>query len=408
MTKKSNTDKIVYNKKIIYDDKFDEQCGNNKFYKFDKLPHIMPKVKNIYAVGDLHGDYDNTIKTLKAAKLINDKLEVIQKDFVFVNTGDLIDRCRPKHKGDCEKKDYTINDENSDVKILELFYNLNKKAKKKNGMFICLLGNHEVNNVYGDMRYVSYQGAVGFKDEINPKTGKKISEEKEFVGSDYSVGIDVRKYLFAKGNKYAKFLACARQTIVIIGGYLFVHASVLKSLADNFPTQDGIKHINVLVREWLLNLAKSSDEIPGTDLKIKDLLLNNEVSPLLPRNLGYLEANLDMQDEVCMKELYDVYKTYKIYGIIIGHTPQSKDGGGISLTCTGEFNGKKVFVARVDNGISQAFDNFYSKERVPEVLRIRDYGKHITKMTPKGEFDIFEEELDDLSDNDKFKIIYDE
>ena len=386
-----------YTKTIMYDDDFDEQC-RNKYYDFDKIPHILPKTDRIITFGDIHGDFDLAVKLLTVAKVINDKYEWIGGKTCVIQVGDQVDRCRPTKKGDCAKENYMKDDENSDVKILEFFYNLNKKALKKGGIIICLLGNHEINNVYGYMSYVSYKGIVEFKDEINLKSGKRIADEQNFIGNDYEVGKEVRKHLFSRGNKYAKFLACARQALVIVGSYLFVHASVVEDLATQFPNYDGIKQINVLIREWLLNIRRSEDIIKGTNLNMRDLLLNSQVSPLLPRNLGYLKSNLDHTDNECTTNLDSVYKAYNIYGIIIGHTPQFKNESGITLTCTGEVKGQKTFVARVDSGSSKAFDvvvdhnkqiqetdsESIDENREPHLLEIINDGEEIYIISTSG------------------------
>ena len=398
---------MSFTKKIIYDGTFKQHCGKNKYYDFEKMPHILPKVERIVTFGDIHGDFELAVDLLITAKVIDNDHNWIGGKTVVVQVGDQVDRCRPKRKGDCKDKNYLgDNDENSDIKILEFFHNLNKKAKAKGGMVICLLGNHEINNVFGSMSYVSYKGIVGFKDEINPKTGNTIAQDKGFVGTDYEIGLQVRKYLFERGRKYAQFLGCARQSIVIIGSYLFVHASVVEELAENFPNYNGIKKINVLIREWLLNLRRSKDVIPGTNLNMRDLLLNSEVSPLLPRNLGYLDANLNMTDEKCMTELYNVYKSYNIYGMIIGHTPQLNEEDGITLTCTGELKGKKIFVARVDSGSSHAFDIFASKPRGPRILEILNNGEKVNFISKTGSKDAFEDNVEDLNKNEKIKNMY--
>ena len=113
---------------------------------------------------------------------------------IVVQVGDQVDRCRPMQKGDCRKKDFTINDENSDLKIMELFYKLDKQARKEGGFVISLLGNHEINNVLGSTP-TFYKGIVEYKNEININTGEKIADEQGFVGTDYEVGEQVRQYL---------------------------------------------------------------------------------------------------------------------------------------------------------------------------------------------------------------------
>ena len=82
--------------------------------------------------------------------------------------GDTMDDCRPLNRGDCSKPDYTYA-KNDDIKIME-FYNIHKK--EKGGSVICLLGNHEINNVIGRLNYVSYQGIVDLKMKLIQKQEK--------------------------------------------------------------------------------------------------------------------------------------------------------------------------------------------------------------------------------------------
>ena len=61
---------------------------------FNKLPSILPPVKRIIVLGDLHGDWKLTIESLKIAKLINTKLNWVGGDTIVVQLGDQIDSCR--------------------------------------------------------------------------------------------------------------------------------------------------------------------------------------------------------------------------------------------------------------------------------------------------------------------------
>ena len=112
-------------------------------------------------------------------------------------------------------------------------------------------------------------------------------------------------------------------------------------------------------------------------------------SLFLPRNLGYLTEKLKRNSDSCKKELDFVFKKYDLNGIIIGHTPQFSENDGISLTCNGNKDGKKVFVARVDNGSSQAFEGFsrtekHNKSRKPQALVIENDGKTVYILNENG------------------------
>ena len=177
------------------------------------FPSVLPAVKRIIVIGDIHGDWKMTIETLMLAKVIDNNNNWIGGKTVVVQLGDQIDRCRG-HGSSCEKPETTVNDENSDVKILEFFTELHNQAIKKGGAVYSLLGNHEL-NVNGDLRYVSYKGLVDFDQD-------KVLEN----------GYENRKKAFEKGGKYANFLGCSRKGVLIIGSNLFVHGGIVPELAE--------------------------------------------------------------------------------------------------------------------------------------------------------------------------------
>ena len=197
----------------------DNSYNNESFVDYDKsifakecngypyLPSILPKVERIIVLGDLHGDFKLTIKCLTKTNLIDNKLNWIGGKTVVVQVGDQVDRCRPmNHK--CDNPLSTIDDEHSDIKILELFTKLHGQAITVGGAVYSLYGNHELMNVDGNMSYVSYMGLTQFADYDNGKF-RKIHNKL----SDVEVGKIARKHAFSPGNQYAKFLGCTRHFI---------------------------------------------------------------------------------------------------------------------------------------------------------------------------------------------------
>src|SRR5690606_19192564 len=185
------------------------------------------------------------IESLKIGKVIDDNLNWIGKDTIVVQVGDQIDSCRPSEKNNfiCNKKS---DDLGYDRKVLDLFTDLDLKARKHNGKVISLLGNHELMNVQGFMDYVSYQGFREFDGYKDPKTGKVFSS-----------GNNAREYAFKPGNEYANLLGCTRVSTIIIGSNLFVHAGFLDELLDMLKIKklSDLDHINIIIRKWLLGLV---------------------------------------------------------------------------------------------------------------------------------------------------------
>jgi len=297
---------------------FNAHCPEDNY-----MPIIMPKQNRIVIFGDIHGDFQLLRKLLIMSGVafeINGKFVWKGEQSYVVQVGDQIDRCRLDQGHKCN----IPNDENSDIKILELFTDLDKQARQKNGRVISLLGNHELMNVDGFLQYVSPEGFKGFD-----KFGNRFNA-------------------FKPGKHFAKFLGCTRLPAAIIGSHLFVHGGIINSmlgvLAQNKTNVPDLELIAHYIRKWLLGDSQRS--------YISHLLEASERSMFWTRLLGNLEPGLKLSDARCVGNISDVLSTFKINDIIIGHTPQSfKYADSINSTCDNK-------VWRVDVGSSAAFDNF--------------------------------------------------
>lgn len=90
-----------------------------------------PAAETLFALGDIHGDYDRLVTLLKAAKIVDDGLHWSAGRAVFVVTGDMIDK-GPKS-----------------VEVLHLMARLQIEAKQAGGEAIPLAGNHEAEFLAG-------------------------------------------------------------------------------------------------------------------------------------------------------------------------------------------------------------------------------------------------------------------
>ena len=323
---------------------YQQKCDN-----FNTLPSILPAVKRIIVLGDLHGDWEITINSLKIAKLINNKLNWIGGDTVVVQLGDQIDRCRfigiP-----CNLPETTKDDEASDMKILNYFTQLHSQAQKKGGAVYSIIGNHELMNVNGNMTYVSYENINDFNNYKKPD------------GSIIVDGMEARKWAFSPGNPIADFLGCTRQLSLIIGSNLFVHAGILPTIAQKY----NIEEMNKILFLYLKNKLNNSKDY-------MELLDSADYSPLWNRIFG----STDQSKESCDYLMNPLEQIYKVGKIFIGHTPQLNSG--ISNTCGGriwltDYGASKAFDVFDDNLIS---NNKRKNVREAQVLEILNDGEEI-------------------------------
>lgn len=278
-------------------------------------PSILLPVKRIIAIGDIHGDYKATISALQLSKLIDKSNNWIGGNTIVVQLGDQLDR-EVRNVGD-------NSDEDSEIKIMNLFKKLNKQAKKKNGAVYSLLGNHEIMNVLGDYTYTSKLGIKHF--------GNKKDRYKNFK----------------PGSKFATEMAKNYNVIMKIGDWIFVHAGITVKISEKY----NISEINDLMRKYLLG-----EENLSSSKKFKELFLNQN-SLLWTRRYS--------EDKIECKTLSECLKNFDAKYIVIGHTPQDN----INCKC-------KKSVWRIDTGMSRAFGKRDNMKHI-QVLEILNYGKTI-------------------------------
>lgn len=90
---------------------------------------------NIFAIGDCHGDLKSTLRILKMAKIVNKQRNWIANNSILVQTGDIVDRGPDT------------------IALYKLFQSLAEQAERAGGRVVSLLGNHEIMNMMGDLRY---------------------------------------------------------------------------------------------------------------------------------------------------------------------------------------------------------------------------------------------------------------
>lgn len=287
----------------------------------------------LFAVGDIHGDFNILEHVLvdlaKVCKLNNNELEWIEGvDSWLIFCGDLIDRLR-KRPG----KTMTVDDENSDKKIIMKLINLNKSAEKNNGKIIILLGNHELLNFEHAFDYVSPEG--------NYQTRKKD---------------------FTRGSNFSEIIAESTYLTVKINNWVFVHGGFCPDAFKNndYLKENPIHKLNFITRKFLVDkyYFKNNGNTNSEKNQMKIILdalygINEEKSPLNCRHYGF---NIDNHDS-CEKEV--VSKVFKYIfddiskgKMVISHTPQFIYNMNINRSCNGK-------IWRLDTGMSRGFDEHY-------------------------------------------------
>lgn len=239
--------------------------------------------RRIVAFGDVHGDLSATRRALRLAGAIDDQDRWIGGHLVVVQTGDQLDR-----GGD-------------EQAILDLFERLRHEARNAGGRFEALVGNHEIMNVEGDLRYVTEEGFADF-------VGAAPFDPADSLLQVFEPEARPRMAAFLPGRPYALLLA-QRDVIHVEGDNVFVHGGVLPE-----HVAYGIEEINEETRAWL----RGERGLPA--------VLEGSESP------EWLRLYSEAPDSTACATLASTLKEMEAQRLVMGHTVQRE---GITSACDG-------------------------------------------------------------------------
>lgn len=233
--------------------------------------------QRVVAFGDVHGDLEAARGALRLAGAIDEQDRWIGGELIVVQTGDQLDR------GDQERE------------ILDLFERLRVESRAAGGAFHALLGNHELMNARGDLRYVTEGGFADFEGvvEYDPSDALEAWDRssgtfKSATLADFEPHQRARMAAFMPGGPYADLLA-QRQVILQIGDNVFVHGGVLPD-----HVAYGIDQINSAAQSWLRGEAKLPGVLSGPESPQWTRLYSSDPDPaaceILEEALTALEA----------------------------------------------------------------------------------------------------------------------
>jgi len=193
-----------------------------------------PAPTRIVAVGDVHGAYDELTAILQEVGLIDSRRTWKGGATTFVQTGDVVDRGLRQRE------------------CLDLLMDLQRQAPRDGGTVIPLVGNHEVLNVIGDLRYVRPEMFRAFAAaDAEQRREKALNEYVAFLSAHAGHGHEVaapadgearQKWMgehpagffeyrdaFGPDGQYGKWIRSNR-AVVQLGDGIFVHGGLNPAL----------------------------------------------------------------------------------------------------------------------------------------------------------------------------------
>jgi Calcineurin-like phosphoesterase len=230
-------------------------------------PNSYRRVKKIFVVSDIHGQYKTFVQMLKAHHIIDENLKWNFGKGHLVVLGDVFDRGSRV------------------TESLWLIHQLEKQARKSKGRVHMTLGNHEVMVLQDDLRYLHKK----YKTVTKKLLHRKMSD------------------LYGPTSELGRWLR-TRHTIIKINDILFVHGGIHPYVMVNRYT---IKWMNKMIRK---NIDTPRKEIRA-DRELSFLFRG--MGPLWYR--GYFEGNKKYH-KIGMMQVKLLQSYFGVNQIVVGHT----------------------------------------------------------------------------------------
>jgi hypothetical protein len=177
-------------------------------------------VPRVVVVGDVHGAYEPLVEALQGAGLVGPDLHWTGGTSHLVSLGDLLDRGAEARR------------------VLDLVMRLESEAATAGGRVHVLLGNHELMNLSGDLRYVTPADYAAFAADEDAAeraaaftafaaaapAGDPAAVRAAFDAA-YPQGFFARQAAFAPSGRYGAWLL-SLPTILVINDTAFVHGGL--------------------------------------------------------------------------------------------------------------------------------------------------------------------------------------
>lgn len=354
----------------------------------------------VVAIGDVHGDFDDFVIILQRAGLIDAQHHWAGGQTTFVQVGDLLDR-GPKPR-----------------EVMDLVISLEKEAPKAGGRVVSLLGNHEMMNIMGDLRYVTAENYAAYADGNSAERQRSAYQEyvkwrnshaqllaelpqpMELTEAEWMArhppGFIEQREAFGPNGSYGKWLR-EHSAVAKIGEVIFLHGGIHPNLAHlkldtiNSHIRDEIKAFDSakqgLVDQKVILPFFTLQEITA----VVQAELSAERKSLVPSDqprqarlvgfLGYgdwLSVRVDgplwfrgydqWSEEEGAAQIGKVLESYNAKRIVVGHTVQK--GGRMRPRF-----GNRVFL--IDTGM---LSSYYPGGR-PSALEIQGDAKFTAEYT---------------------------
>jgi len=218
-------------------------------------PWHIDSTERIVAIADIHGANGAFVRILEKSELIDADLEWIGQTTQLVIVGDVLDR-GPDSRA-----------------ALDLIMRLKLQAQAQGGNVHFVLGNHEIMNIVGDLRYVSAAEYAAFASE-EPAEIRAVALERFVANSTgdgevaasaefdrrFPLGYFAHREAFSSDGAYGAWLL-EQPLLLLVNDSAFVHGGVSRAFGD----VDG-EAINAQLKQQLRDYVAAMEQLTEAGL----------------------------------------------------------------------------------------------------------------------------------------------
>lgn len=200
-------------------------------------------VGRVVVFPDVHGAYDKLVSVLQETGVVDESLRWRAGSTHLVSLGDLLDRGADSRK------------------VMEFLMRLESEATAAGGAVHVVLGNHEVMNITGDLRYVStgeYESYAGPDDDAlrdaafeRVLAGDPAASREEFDAT-HPRGYFAHRQAFSPAGRYGAWLL-GKPFLIVINDTAFVHGglpSMVAGLGLEATNQRLHEQLDAYLQAW--------------------------------------------------------------------------------------------------------------------------------------------------------------
>ena len=302
--------------------------------------------QRVVAFADVHGAYHELLAVLRETQVIDADLRWRAGTTHLVSTGDLLDR------GPASRQ------------VLDLLMRLEAEARQAGGAVHVVLGNHEVMNIVGDLRYVSAEEYAAFAgkedDALREQVWAQVLAQEPAAlragfDAEFPQGYFAHRQAFSPTGQYGSWLL-TRPFLLVVNDTAFVHGGLPPIVAE-LGLEGTNQRLHAALTEYLQTWASLEKELAivrPTAFTGRPDALAGKGAQIQSKMLAELQAKLFANDSpiwfrgqaLCyplteVDNLEAALRSLGVARVVAGHTPaengrvRSRFDGRVILLDTG-------------------------------------------------------------------------